>query len=172
MDGEEQANQNHCPTTDTQHSIRQVGLSAIRALCGMFNRAIRRQLWMPKYIGSDNDPLYRFHQGKPRCGYWRRQKSSPSPTTLRCPTRSWKANRHPSARVLGPRFVLKDGRPRSERLTPIPSPDLQVSRERTSAASIPVQNRKTIPAEGGAACVVAPECTVYSPQSGRWHTKP
>src|SRR4029077_20855868 len=30
--------------------------------CRMFNRAIRGQLWMPKYISSDNDPLYRFHQ--------------------------------------------------------------------------------------------------------------
>jgi len=28
----------------------------------MFNRAIRGQRWMPKYISSDNDPLYRFHQ--------------------------------------------------------------------------------------------------------------
>jgi len=32
------------------------------ALCKMFNRAIRGQLWMPKYISSDNDPLYKFHQ--------------------------------------------------------------------------------------------------------------
>ena len=32
------------------------------ALCRMFNRAIRGQLRMPKYISSDNDPLYRFHQ--------------------------------------------------------------------------------------------------------------
>jgi putative transposase len=32
------------------------------ALCRMFNRAIRGQLWTPKYISSDNDPLYRFHQ--------------------------------------------------------------------------------------------------------------
>jgi putative transposase len=32
------------------------------ALCRMFNRAIRGQLWMPKYISSDNDPLYGFHQ--------------------------------------------------------------------------------------------------------------
>ena len=32
------------------------------ALCRMFNRAIRGQHWMPKYISSDNDPLYRFHQ--------------------------------------------------------------------------------------------------------------
>ena len=32
------------------------------ALCRMFNRAIRGQRWMPNYISSDNDPLYRFHQ--------------------------------------------------------------------------------------------------------------
>jgi putative transposase len=28
----------------------------------MFNRAIRGQRWLPKYLSSDNDPLYRFHQ--------------------------------------------------------------------------------------------------------------
>src|SRR5258705_286369 len=32
------------------------------ALCRIFNRAIRGQLWMPKYLSSDNDPLYRFHR--------------------------------------------------------------------------------------------------------------
>ena len=32
------------------------------ALCRMFNRAIRWQLKMAKYLRSDNDPLYRFHQ--------------------------------------------------------------------------------------------------------------
>jgi putative transposase len=32
------------------------------ALCRMFNRAIRGQFWLPKYLSSDNDPLYRFHQ--------------------------------------------------------------------------------------------------------------
>src|SRR5437879_10373720 len=31
------------------------------ALCRMFNRAIRGQRWMPKYLSSDNDP-HRFHQ--------------------------------------------------------------------------------------------------------------
>ena len=34
------------------------------ALCRMFNRAIRGQRWLPKYVGSDNDPLYKFHQGQ------------------------------------------------------------------------------------------------------------
>src|SRR3989440_12407214 len=28
----------------------------------MFNRAIRGQYWLPKYLSSDNDPLYRFHR--------------------------------------------------------------------------------------------------------------
>jgi putative transposase len=32
------------------------------AFCRMFNRAIRGQRWLPKYLSSDNDPLYRFHQ--------------------------------------------------------------------------------------------------------------
>jgi putative transposase len=32
------------------------------ALCRMFNRAIRGQRWMSKYLSSDNDPLDRFHQ--------------------------------------------------------------------------------------------------------------
>jgi putative transposase len=32
------------------------------ALCRMFNCAIRGQRWMSKYLSSDNDPLYRFHQ--------------------------------------------------------------------------------------------------------------
>jgi putative transposase len=33
------------------------------ALCRMFNRAIRGHGWLPKYLSSDNDPLfYKFHQ--------------------------------------------------------------------------------------------------------------
>jgi transposase InsO family protein len=32
------------------------------ALCRMFNCAIRGHRWLPKYLSSDNDPLYRFHQ--------------------------------------------------------------------------------------------------------------
>ena len=32
------------------------------SLCRMFNRAIRGQRWLPKYLSSDNDPLYRLHQ--------------------------------------------------------------------------------------------------------------
>src|SRR5262249_24920797 len=32
------------------------------ALCRMFNRAIRGQRGMPKYLSSDHDPLYRFEQ--------------------------------------------------------------------------------------------------------------
>jgi putative transposase len=32
------------------------------SLCRMFNHAIRGHRAMPKYLSSDNDPLYRFHQ--------------------------------------------------------------------------------------------------------------
>jgi putative transposase len=32
------------------------------ALCRMFNRAIRGQRWMPNFLSSNNDPLYRFQQ--------------------------------------------------------------------------------------------------------------
>jgi transposase InsO family protein len=32
------------------------------ALCRMFNHAIRGNCSIPKYLSSDNDPLYRFHQ--------------------------------------------------------------------------------------------------------------
>jgi transposase InsO family protein len=32
------------------------------ALCRMFQQAIRRQSLNPKYLSTDNDPLYRFHQ--------------------------------------------------------------------------------------------------------------
>ena len=32
------------------------------ALCRMFNRAIRGQRWLPKYLSSEHDPLYKFHQ--------------------------------------------------------------------------------------------------------------
>jgi len=31
------------------------------ALGRMFNRAIRGQRWLPKYLSSDHDPLYKFH---------------------------------------------------------------------------------------------------------------
>ena len=31
------------------------------ALCRMFNRAIRGSI-LPKYLSSDHDPLFRFHQ--------------------------------------------------------------------------------------------------------------
>ena len=39
----------------------QAGIVDGRSLCRMFNRAIRWQT-VPKYLSSDHDPLYRFHQ--------------------------------------------------------------------------------------------------------------
>ena len=32
------------------------------ALCRMFTRAIRGRRWLPKYLSSGHDPLYKFHQ--------------------------------------------------------------------------------------------------------------
>jgi transposase InsO family protein len=39
----------------------QAGIVDGITLCRMFNRAIRGQM-VPKYLSSDHDPLYRFHQ--------------------------------------------------------------------------------------------------------------
>jgi putative transposase len=50
------------------------------ALCRMFNCAIRGQLWMPKYVSSDNDPFIGSTSRKPICEYWNYQKSRPSST--------------------------------------------------------------------------------------------
>jgi len=55
----------------------------------MFNRAIRRQRGMPKYVSSDNNPLYRFHQ-------WQANLRIPEVTENQdipkfpCPIRLWK----------------------------------------------------------------------------------
>jgi putative transposase len=39
-----------------------VGAVDGNALCQMFNHTMRGQRSSPKYLCSDNDPLYRFHQ--------------------------------------------------------------------------------------------------------------
>jgi putative transposase len=86
------------------------------ALCRMFNRAIRGQRWMPKYLSSDNDPLYRFHQWKANL---RILKVIEIKTILRPPVPSicGKADRHPSTRILGSPVVLDDRRPRKQART-------------------------------------------------------
>jgi putative transposase len=38
------------------------GTVDVVALCRMFSRAIRGQRWLPKYLSSDHDPVYKFHQ--------------------------------------------------------------------------------------------------------------
>jgi putative transposase len=60
------------------------------ALCRMFNSAIRGQRWMPNFLSSDNDPLYRFHQWQSQpadTGSDRNQVRTP---TFHCLIRSWK----------------------------------------------------------------------------------
>jgi hypothetical protein len=38
------------------------GTVDVVAPCRMFSRSIRGQRWLPKYLSSDHDPLYKFHQ--------------------------------------------------------------------------------------------------------------
>jgi len=48
-----------------QYSRRIIGFgvhAVTVALCRMFNRAVRWQLKVPKYLSTDNNPFYRFHQ--------------------------------------------------------------------------------------------------------------
>jgi len=80
-------------------------------LCRMFNRAIRGQLGMPKYLSSDNDPLYRFHrwQANLRVLEVTEIKSIPY---LPLSFRLWK--RHPSTRVFGSHVVLVHCRSRKQ----------------------------------------------------------
>ena len=59
------------------------------ALCRMFNRAIRVQRGMPKYVSSDNDPLYRFHQWHANLRLLEVTEIKSIPTSP-CPTRSWR----------------------------------------------------------------------------------
>jgi putative transposase len=40
----------------------QAGVVDGLALCRMFNQAIRGVTTVPRYLSSDHDPLYRFHQ--------------------------------------------------------------------------------------------------------------
>jgi len=64
------------------------------ALCRMFNRAIRGQCRLPKYLSSDHDPLYTFHQWQAnlRVLEVREIKSVP---TFPCPIPSWKGSSVP-----------------------------------------------------------------------------
>jgi len=48
-------------TTGGKTLYRLVNEQDGQALCRMFKRAIRGQA-LPKYLSSDHDPLYRFHQ--------------------------------------------------------------------------------------------------------------
>ena len=81
-----------------------------RALCRMFHRAIRRQT-IPKYLSSDHDPLYRFHQ-------WQANLRVLGITEIK--TVPYVPISHPfvertdwnhSPRVPGPYSVLDSGRP-------------------------------------------------------------
>src|SRR5580700_6203132 len=82
------------------------------ALCRMFNRAIRGQPWLPKYLSSDHDPLYKFHQWQANLRILKVTEIKTVP--LRSPVSSLrgKAHWHPSTRIFGSQVVLDERRSR------------------------------------------------------------
>jgi transposase InsO family protein len=64
------------------------------ALCRMFNRAIRGHRWLPKYLSSDNDPLYKFHQWQANLRILEVTEIKSFPT-FPCPIRSWRGSSAP-----------------------------------------------------------------------------
>ena len=83
-------------------------------LCRMFNHAIRGQRGMPKYVSSDNDPLYRFNQWQANLRILESERNQNRPLRSPFPSVRGKANRHPSARVFGSHVVLDHCRPRKQ----------------------------------------------------------
>ena len=79
------------------------------ALCRMFKEAIRGVTTLPKYLSSDHDPLYRFHQWQANLRVLEviEIKTVPGvpPVASICRT----VNRDPTTRVLGPNVILDDG---------------------------------------------------------------
>ena len=79
------------------------------ALCRMFNRAIRGQSWLPKYLSSDHDPLYSSTNASQSADPGgNRNQNRP----LRSPVASLrgKAHRHHSTRIFGSYGVLDECR--------------------------------------------------------------
>jgi hypothetical protein len=83
------------------------------ALCRMFNRAIRGQPWMPNFLSSDNDPLYRFHQWQANLRILEVTEIKSVPyVPLSHPF--VEVNRHRSTGIFGSHFVLDYGRSRKQ----------------------------------------------------------
>src|SRR5271157_4564577 len=84
------------------------------ALCRMFNRAIRGHRWLPKYLSSDNDPLYRFHQWQANLRILEVTEIKSIPYVPLSHSLRGKANRHNSTRVFRSHVVLDDGGSRKQ----------------------------------------------------------
>jgi len=77
-------------------------------LCRMFNRAIRGQT-IPKYVSSDHDPLYRFHQWQANVRVFEMTEIKTVPGLPLSHLFCREANRHDTTRVFGPCAVLDNG---------------------------------------------------------------
>ena len=81
------------------------------ALCRMFNRAIRGQRWLPKYLSSDHDPLYKFHQWQANLRILEVTEIKTVPYVPQSSLRG-KAHWHHSTRIFGSHVVLDERRSR------------------------------------------------------------
>ena len=78
------------------------------ALCRMFQQAIRGQS-LPKYLSTDNDPLYRFHQWQANLRVLEVTEIKTVPYVPLSPSVHRTVDRQHSARVFGPNTILDDG---------------------------------------------------------------
>src|SRR3984885_1134466 len=80
------------------------------ALCRMLNRAIRGQGWLPKYLSSDHDPLYKFHQWQANLRILEVTEIKTVPYVPLFPSVRGKAHRYDSTRIFGSYVVLGECR--------------------------------------------------------------
>jgi putative transposase len=79
------------------------------ALCRMFNRAIHAQT-LPKYLSSDHDPLYRFHQWQANLRVLMVQEIKNSAVRSPIPSFRGETDRNDPAGILEPNAILDSSR--------------------------------------------------------------
>ena len=83
------------------------------ALCRMFNRAIHTQT-LPKYLSSDHDPLYRFHQWQANLRVLEIQRNQNRAIRSVIASVRGETDRNRPERILGPDLVLDGSRSRAQ----------------------------------------------------------
>ena len=83
------------------------------SLCRMFQRAIPGP-WLPKYLSTDNDPLYRFHPWQANLRGWEVMEIKTVPLCAAIATLCGAACWNPKERVPGSNRILDNRRPGGE----------------------------------------------------------